>query len=154
MGPGEPVEDKREKSRQDAREEVIKQKFRAAQAAFHRAPEDEEANHVKEYMAYGSGIVDKHIGNKLPYPALTHHQGYHRKIDCKIKPREEALEEIYQDVDPYEDVHRVVETITEGFSDEAGHENFRDPGLTTGIPCLQSSQEPLSQLPASTLHAA
>jgi hypothetical protein len=71
-------------------------------------------------MSYGAGVVDKHIGNKLPNPAIQNIIGVHRQIRSyrvKIKRRStgKPLGQIDQNRDSdYIKNHRII-TITERF---------------------------------------
>jgi len=71
---GKQVSDKRKKPCEDSGEKIIEKKFPAPHVIFHLPPKNKEGKHVKYKVPNGTGVVDKHIGNKLPNPAPAYHQ--------------------------------------------------------------------------------
>jgi hypothetical protein len=75
---------------------------------------DKQGKHIEQDMANGAGIVNKHIGNKLPYPAKAQNcQGHHGKIQGYRNIPEEPLCHVNEDVYAYDIKHDVIVPVAE-----------------------------------------
>jgi len=73
-------------------------------------------------VVYGSRVVDKHIGNKLPNPPLGYHyQGVHREKGNYRELSKKIYRKINKKIKPYDHEYNIAVAVSERTSDNAAH---------------------------------
>ena len=125
------IRGKRDNARQRSRNKIIQKKFPAAHAPFYLNTKDKKPQHIKDNVGPSAGIVDKHVGNKLPKPASEHQRRKHCQINGNIS--EKMLGKVNQDIDSYQIVNNLPVTVPKRSADY-----LHNHKLTLKLPLLQA----------------